>query len=203
MPTEEPSVAGLTNSGKRNFFRTARNTCSRSLLPFRAQNRQKFADRQPRLQEKPLLHVLVHAHGRADHARAHVRQAGEIEQALHRAVFAVGAVQHREDHVHALRAGCALLERHQRGDVGIGAEHHVLARAQHFRQHLLRGRTQEPSPVLGDADRHRFVFLGVQRANHRRRRHQRHFVLARTSAKNHAHPQPFLFCRHEIWVPIS
>ena len=36
---------------------------------------------------------------RRQHARAHVRQIGQLQQALHRAVFAEGAVQHREDHV--------------------------------------------------------------------------------------------------------
>ena len=49
---------------------------------------------QHRLEE-----VLVHAERRAEHARADVGHACELEQALHRPVLAERPVQHREDDV--------------------------------------------------------------------------------------------------------
>ena len=49
--------------------------------------------------EHRLEDVLVHAERRAEHAGADVRDAGELEQALHRPVLAERAVQHREDDV--------------------------------------------------------------------------------------------------------
>ena len=57
--------------------------------------------------EQPLHHVLVHADRRAEHARADVGHAGELEQALHAAVLAHRPVQHREDDVDAARGAPA------------------------------------------------------------------------------------------------
>src|SRR5215467_8770587 len=49
------------------------------------------------------------------------------------------------------------------------------------------------------SNRYRFVFVGIQTADHRSRRDQRHFVLAAPPSKQHAHPQPFLvFCHASI-----
>ena len=61
-------------------------------------------DRQSRRREQTLLHVLVHPHGRAEHPRAHVGHARELEQTLHRAVLAVRTVQHGEHDVDRRRA---------------------------------------------------------------------------------------------------
>ena len=72
-------------------------------FPLRAQNRGEISDRQSRLQKQPLLHILVHAHGRTQHARAYVREPRQIEQSLHGAVFAVGAVKDGKHHIHLQR----------------------------------------------------------------------------------------------------
>ena len=60
--------------------------------------------RQAGLGEEPLHHVLVHARSRAQHARAHVGDAGQLKQSLDRAVLAEGPVQHGKDHVQRLAA---------------------------------------------------------------------------------------------------
>jgi queuine tRNA-ribosyltransferase len=50
---------------------------------------------------------------------------------------------------------------------------------------------QRPAAVLLDPDGDRLVALPVQVGEHRRRRGERHFVLARAPAVQHADPQPF------------
>ena len=57
------------------------------------------ADRQALGGQQLLGELLVHARRAGQHTRAHVRHAGEFEQALDGAVLAVRAVQHREHHV--------------------------------------------------------------------------------------------------------
>ena len=73
------------------------------LLPLRPRNGDEIAHRQALLQKEPFGDVLIHAHRRAQHARSDEGQPGQFQQALHRAVFAIGAVQHGKDHVHAQR----------------------------------------------------------------------------------------------------
>ena len=58
-----------------------------------------------------LEHVLVHAERGGEHAGADVGDAGELEQALHGAVLAEGAVEDREDDVDVGEGGCDLLRR--------------------------------------------------------------------------------------------
>ena len=52
--------------------------------------------RDPGARQQVLRDDLVQAHGRREHARADVRHVEQLEQALHRAVLAERAVQHRE-----------------------------------------------------------------------------------------------------------
>ena len=109
MPTEEPSVAGLTKIGNLNFFSaSARTSCAR-FFPARNAGGNEISDRQAGLAKQTLLHVLIHAYGRANHAGADKGKAGEIEESLHGAVFAESAVQHREDHVDAEGAGAVFV----------------------------------------------------------------------------------------------
>ena len=54
-----------------------------------------------------LEEVLVHRERRAEHARADVGDARELEQPLHRPVLAEGPVQDREDDVDVRRASPA------------------------------------------------------------------------------------------------
>ena len=93
MPTEEPRLAGLTNTGKAKRLATA--SASRQS---RAQ-RDVVYHRQQAFPADTLHHLLIHADGGGHHARAHVGQVGQLQQALHRAVLAEGAVQDGEDHV--------------------------------------------------------------------------------------------------------
>ena len=58
-----------------------------------------FRDRNPVVSQHRLEDVLVHAERRGEHARADVGDTGELEQALHGAVLAERAVQHREDDI--------------------------------------------------------------------------------------------------------
>ena len=65
--------------------------------------------------ERPLHHHLVHRDRGADDAGADVGQVGELEQALHRAVFAVGPVEEREHDVDVERAARRELRARRRG----------------------------------------------------------------------------------------
>src|SRR5688572_8897534 len=113
MPTLEPRLAGLTNSGIGSFASRPSRTPAR---------------------------LRVHADRRGQHAAADVGQVGELEQALDGAVLAVGTVQDREDDVeaHALDDGAlavAALERRLAvaGAIGgaVDAEERLVARPGH------------------------------------------------------------------------
>jgi hypothetical protein len=71
----------------------------RVLLNLTPQRHNVFGDRDARRLHHCFEHAFIHPHRRADDARAHVRQIGQFEQPLHRAIFAERAVQQREDHV--------------------------------------------------------------------------------------------------------
>src|SRR3989338_4783970 len=105
MPTEEPRFAGLTKTGRGN----APGTSAHAPPPLAPPHRDERRRRQPGLQEQPLLHLFVHPQRRAEHARAHVGQVGQLEQSLHGAVFAEGAVQDGENDVERERQGRAFV----------------------------------------------------------------------------------------------
>ena len=50
--------------------------------------------------EQSIGHGFVHAHRACQHAAAHVGDAGQLQQALHRAILAPQAMEHRDDHIH-------------------------------------------------------------------------------------------------------
>ena len=158
---------GLHENGEAEFLADLAQNFRARFFPLRARNRQEIAHGQLGLQEQSLLHVLVHAHGGAQHARADVGKPGKIEQALHRAVLAKRAVQHGKNHVHAQRIRPRIARGNERRHIRIGGQHHALARAQHFAerrgQHFVRRGSGEPAAVLRDADGHRFVFFGIER----------------------------------------
>ena len=82
--------------------------------------------------------------------------------------------------------------RHQSRRSRIGRKVNRLAALQHFAQHFLGGGAGDPASVFGDSDRHCLIFFRIERANHRGGRGERDFVLARTSAENHANSQPLV-----------
>ena len=104
MPTDEPRFAGFTKTGYLSAALDLRDGLARRLFPLGAQQRDVLHDGQPGLREEPLHHVLVHAGRGAQHARADVGDAGQLEEPLDGAVFAEGAVQHGKHHVERLAA---------------------------------------------------------------------------------------------------
>ena len=144
--------------------------------------REVRRDREPGAHERALHHDLVHADRGAEHTGADVRQARELEQALHRAVFAVRTVQHRQHDVDAdvrgrsVRApGCddeLATARFGRGPhrVAFDRERGGQRVASRF-EHRLRVGREHPRTVGRDADRHDLVPVGIERLRHRDRGH--------------------------------
>ena len=175
----------------------------RFAFPSAARDREKIGNGQFGLEEEALLHVLVHPDGRADYARSDVGQIGKFEQALHGAVFAVGAVEDGEDDVNADGAGLIFIERNESADVRVGGENDWLAFAQDVGKKFLRGGAGEPAAILSDADGHDFVARGIKRGDYRGRGVQGDFVFAGTAAEEDGDAQSFLFCRHCVPCSVS
>ena len=72
-------------------------------LPVALEHDFVVADGQPARGEHQLHRRFVHADGGREHARADVRDVGQLQQPLHGAVLAVGTVQDREDDVESMR----------------------------------------------------------------------------------------------------
>ena len=194
----------------------ARRDRRRGRAPSRARSTTAVvADRQAVRGEDDLHHRLVHADGRGEHAGADVGHVGELQQALDRAVLAVGPVQDREDdvEVHACddrarpsssRAGGARsmdrivsslgratrwTSRPARGGRAASSRACSMTSAADI---ALGGRVGErPAAVLLDADRHRLVALAIEVREDRRGRGQRHLVLARPAAVDDADAKTF------------
>jgi hypothetical protein len=111
-------------------------------------------DRDATVAHDGLEDVLVHRECRAEHAGADVGDTGQLEQALHRAVLAEGAVQDREDDVDLAERG-----RNFRGR----DRQRLGGRA------VITG-SQLPAAVAADLDGDRLVALRVERVDHRPRR---------------------------------
>ncbi len=139
---------------------------------------------------------LVHAHRRADNARADVGQPGQFQQPLHRAVLAEGAVEHREEHVQlgddrqAGRVFARVAGQQRRGRL-VGRRFGQQRRRAGGGPLAQRGHgvAGQPAAVLGDADGHDLVAVGVERGHHRARRAQRDFMLAGTAAEEDANAE--------------
>ena len=98
MPTLDPRLAGFTNTGRPSVLDRRQHRVAIA-IPLGADEAVPVADRQAARGEQHLHHRLVHARRRRQHAGTDIRNVGQFEQALHRAVFAVRAVQHRKHHV--------------------------------------------------------------------------------------------------------
>jgi hypothetical protein len=98
IPTDDPRFAGFTNTGYFSLLSTSLCTFF-GALKLAAQHGHVLHDRQSRGAKQRLHDVFIHARGRAEHARAHVGDVGQFEQALNGAVFAEGSVQHGEDDI--------------------------------------------------------------------------------------------------------
>ncbi len=119
--------------------------------------------RQVRCCECVLHRDLVHPDRGADDARAHVRQVGQLEQPLHRAVLAVGPVEQGE---HDIDVECT----ERRRDLAVDREG-ARQRGRTGVDGALRGVGQQPPTVGGDRHRHDLVALAVECPRHRDRGH--------------------------------
>ena len=188
----------------------------RSALPVARGSRPSSpATRRPLRPKQHLHHGLVHADGRGEHAAADVGDIGQLEQALNRAVFAVRAVQHGKDRRRAPRpvsdAAASASSSRADGDrrstsvssPGRGGRSTSRAAAQargvaarlidDFGGRRRRRRTigQHPAAVLLDADGDGLVALAIEVGEDGGRRRERHFVLAGSSAVEHADAKTF------------
>ena len=116
-------------------------------------------DRQAVRGEDELHDRLVHADRRRQHARADIGHVGELEQPLNRAVFTVGAVQHRKDDVEVQpgHGGAAEIVV-EPGRAAIDRQHRLLARPRdhvHFAAVAQRPRRVEPRLLDDLGRRHR------------------------------------------------
>ena len=187
--------------------------------PLVAPDQHVLHHRQPVGAEDVLHRRLVHADGRGEDARARVRQARQLEEALNGPVLALGAMEQDQHHVEALAEarGQALGALHPRerarGFTGGGAVEQLalgLGLRPALRQREPRGlpaqraeriAADEPAPVLGDADGHDVEARAVDGGHHRRGAREGDLVLARSSAEHHAHAQSPV--SHHLVVPDS
>ena len=168
-------------------------------------NRQIWDDRQTAFAEQPLHHILVHAHRRPEHARAHIGNSRQLEPSLHRAVFSKRTVQHREDYVQWSQALVppSVFHRDQRADVSVDAGgagggddlHSLLGNA--FQRRAARPSRRQnahaPAAFFGNRDGNDFVLVGVGGGHHVARRLQRNVVFRRASPEQYSNAQ---FFRH-------
>ena len=130
------------------------------------EDQEVAGDIDPLATQDHLADVLVHRRGRAEHARADVRDGEHLEQALDRAVLTERAVQRREDDIAAERSALTGRERHDRA-VGSG-----------------------PDALARDGDAHGVEARRVEARGNAVGRAQRHLVLRGATATEHGNPQP-------------
>ena len=169
MPNDDPARDGLTKTGRPSRSLSA----SESVTP--ARSTAYGPTGMPSAAAELLGELLVHGGGGGEHVRPDVGDAGHLQHALDGAVLAVGAVQHREDHVDVGRApgrprsGRAPSARRRSGRPGSTTAAPDSAVISGSRRPLIaswRGVTagQHPAALPGDADRHHLELVGVERA---------------------------------------
>src|SRR5437660_4325372 len=154
---------------------------------------------------------LVHPDRRGQHAGAHVREVGQLEEPLDRAVFTIRTVQHDHNDVQALtetrgQAACRL-DADQRGvsrGLGLGTVGErlfhgsgVVVRkgdAGLIGQSTERVAADDPASIARDPERHDPVTAALESGDDRRRRGEPDFVLAGAAAEDDADAKR----RHEI-----
>ena len=173
--------------------------------PFGRAEDAVLGDRQTARGERQLHERLVHAHRRCQDTGADIRDVGELEQPLNRAVLAERAMQHGKDDVEAKagHSGAVVafigssVDRDQRFIGRVGDEMRLAPGADRVRRRqpsLLdhvgcgehRGRPvgQRPAPVLFDADGDRIVAGAIEVFEDRGGRRDRYFVLAGPAAED-------------------
>ena len=204
MPRLLPSRAGLTTERGPMRAPTSAST-ARVIGPGAAPEPGEVDHRQAMAAHQVLEHDLVHGHGAGHHPGPGVRDAGQLQEALQRAVLAERAVDHQERDIDRLGQGtqrgawrqgvrlgddrqgrCALLQ--VRGMRGRGVDAQQAGQAG---RPQLRGRAcrQMPAPLAVDVDQVRLVALAVDGAQHRFGGRDAHLVLGRLAAGEDADPQ--------------
>ncbi len=124
-----------------------------------------------------LAEDLVHAHGRRGGVTTNKGQVEHLEEPLDRAVFAEGAVQHREGDVErAVEEGRVETVPTLEGCCSIGA-------ISRLGEHVARGVAICPETAAVDGHRHDVVALSVQGPVHRSCRDDADVVLTRATAE--------------------
>jgi hypothetical protein len=141
---------------------------------------------EPVRRENDLGVVLVHAHRAGEHTGTDVPDAGDLQQALERAVLAVRAVQEREDdidpadllrNVRGLQSDHGVVVRVV-GEYDLGALLVDLGQAGALdREPVGIVAFEHPAAVERDADRDHVVLVAVDRAEHAAGGHARDGVL--------------------------
>ena len=106
MPTLDPRLAGLTNSGSFSPARIRRRTARGARAASGSKTTSWGTTGRPRGPEHLLHDRLVHAHGRSEDSGSDEGDVGQLEKALDRAVFAAGAVKDRPVDVGPERRPC-------------------------------------------------------------------------------------------------
>jgi len=145
-------------------------------------------------------HGLVHADGACQHAAAHIGDAGQLQQALHGAVLAPQAVEHRDDDIDMDLFHLAFRGEQDHPVVGaVRAEHtgHVGAKLLPAAVgHLGRaGLGVEPAALFGDADGHELIAGAVDVIHERAGGDAADLVLTGHPAKQDDNAQ-FIFRLH-------
>src|SRR5439155_4002176 len=187
----------------------------RVLLPFAPPHQHPLDDWKPRVTKQPFHHVLIHPHRRTQHTRAHIGDPGQLEQALDRSILAESTVQKRKNDVdlrtlaprsrthsrtrkrtrkrrRLLLRRSGRIERDQPGAGRVNRGRDRSSVLEHPRQEMVRTRTDQPPTLARDADGNNLIFVRVERLEHRGRRSQRDFVLARPTAEQESQANFFL-----------
>ncbi len=165
-------------------------------------------DRQAVGLEHGLHRGFVHSDRGGEDTGTHVRNVGELEEALDGAVFAVGTVEHDHDDVEPLAelereapGGLGAREALHRsafdgfGAIGEGLLHGAVGVVRRQRDPGLGGQrpqglaADDPASVAGDADGDDGVTALLEGGDDRGRGGERHLVLPGAPAKDHAHAQ--------------
>ena len=103
MPTLEPRLAGLTNTGIAQFVADARRDPGRIPVPLMAQRDEIRSDGKAAAANSFFITALSMPAAEPSTPQPDVGDVRELQQSLDGPVLAVGAVQHREHDVDARR----------------------------------------------------------------------------------------------------
>src|ERR1700722_11695072 len=190
MPTDEPSRAGLTNTGRPSSATTASKAGASPWAKLK-----KRAIGSPRARSRRLATSLFIAGTDIGHAR-------NSRDALDCSLLAEGAMQNREDDVDGPRQVVRPTRLRKDGEPPDAARNKGDARSalgNSDRKRAALERAQEPGAGPSYADRNRLVARRVERPEHVAGGHDGHVVLGRAAAEQQCDAQSF----GHAWSPES